>query len=370
MASAKPAAPTRRSSAPKGPQKNGDSEISRARWAGVALVIAAIIGAIILAVVSPSDPTTETQPGGATAEATPTATVLDTRVPSAQPRITNPLGGTTREIVIPVTVDVPEEELPRRLVRLLILRGDAELGSEKIPKGGGKVVVQDVRLVSGPNELVATLDGPGGHGPLSEPVVVTLDRDAPPLAITSPKNKSETYDDTVLVTGTSEVGAKIELKNEANGFTQPLVVGESGEFAITMRLKRGGNRIVATSVDTAGMDREEWVRIKLLDGRPAVKVDAPDRVRKSSLPRRIKVAVDVTDAGGKKMEGADVFYSLGGPGRNTITESDVTNANGKSTWNPMIERSTSPADAVELSVTVTSPTSGESKIERHAVDLN
>ena len=370
MASAKPAGPTRRSSSPKGSQKKGDPEISRARWAGVALVIAAIIGAIALAIVSPSDPTTQTQLGGVATKPTPTpvASKLDTRVPTAQPRITKPFEGVTREHEIQVTVDLPEEDLPKRLLTLVILGGE-EAKEERQPKTGRKVTVEGVRLVPGENELVAVLHGPGGPGPLSEPVIVILDRDAPPLEITSPRNKSETYDDTVVVTGTSEVGAVVELKNEANGSRQSLVVGESGEFAITMRLKRNANRITATSVDTAGLDRKKWVRIKRLDGRPHVEIDVTDRVRKSSPIWKIKVVVDVTDADGKKMEGASVFYSLGGPGRTAITESGLTNANGRSTWSPRIERTTSPAEAIELAVTVTSPTTEESKIERRAIEI-
>ena len=57
MASAKPVATVRRSGS-SGARGGGDvPAISRARWGGVALVIAALLGAIALAVVSPSGQT-------------------------------------------------------------------------------------------------------------------------------------------------------------------------------------------------------------------------------------------------------------------------------------------------------------------------
>ncbi len=183
MASAKPTATTRQTGSSKSPRKPDDMEISAARWAGVGLVIVAIIAATFLAVISSSDPGSETSPGAAAeAAATAAPTAADTRLPVAQPRITKPLEMVTSEIDIPVTVQVPEEELPKRLLTLLVLRGDEELGRKKGPKDDGKVAVH-VRLVPGPNELTAVLWGPGGPGPLSEPVTVTYDPDAPPLEI-------------------------------------------------------------------------------------------------------------------------------------------------------------------------------------------
>jgi hypothetical protein len=359
MASAKPAATTRRTSSPKGPKKTDGPEISPARWAGVALVIAAIIGAIVLAVISPSDVEPDTIPGSAATSPSPSpvASTLDTQLPNAQPRIVTPIQGPTAEYEIEVVVSVPAEELPKRKLALVILRGDDELARVAKPKTDGNVTVRGVRLVRDTaNELTAALEGPGGFGPRSDPVVVTHDRKAPVLALTGPKNKEQTYAETILVTGTSEAGAEVLIKNETLGKSEGMVVGNAGTFKTAVRLKRGMNRIVVEATDAAGLRQSDGVRVERLDGRPAIKITAPDRVRKSDLPTTIKVVVEVTDAKGERVEGAEIYYSLGGPGRTTITETDVTAANGRSTWNPEVSRSDSPAaDGLDLSVTVTSP---------------
>ncbi len=366
MASAKPAQTTQRSSSSKSPKKKGDeAEVSPARWAGVALVIIAIVAAIVLAMFSPSDPSVAPAQVALEASPTPSPTVLDTRVPVAQPHITNPVAGTTKEIDFPVTVDLPEEKLAKRLLTLYILRGEDEdiVGQLDKPKPGGPNTVLSVRVErQGPHELTAVLSGPGGFGPRSEPVVVTVDRNAPELAITAPKNKTETYDNKIVVEGTSEVGAEVVITNETNDFQVKEVVGNSGTFDALVRLKRGAmNKIVATSEDEAKIKQTETVRVSRLDGVPRVKIKDIDRIKRSELPRKVRVVVNVTDAKGKPMTEAQVDYLLGGPDRTTLTETDFTDADGKSVWAPMVEPSSSSADALELSVIVTSSLSGDSK---------
>lgn len=366
MASAKATTTVGRSSPSKGAKRGNDTDISPARWGGVVLVIAAIVGAILLAIVSPSEPGAEAQPGqiATDASAVPVSSGLDTRVPTAQPRILDPIDTVTRELDITVTVDLPDEELARESLKLVILRGEQVLKEKPKPKTGGKVTVKGVRIDPGQNSLTAALRGPGGLGPLSEPVTVTSDQDAPMLAITSPEHRSETLEAAFVVEGTSEVGATVEVMNETNGSAHEEVVNEGGEFDITIPLEKGPNVIVATSVDTAGQEQKERVRITRLDTKPKVEVKVAKQVKKSKLPTDINVVVIVTDAAGKKMADAEVFYSLGGPGRNAVVESARTNESGRSTWTPRIELSTSPADAVELAVRVTSPRGDSTTVDR------
>jgi hypothetical protein len=372
MATAKPAATTRRSSSGRSSKKSTEPVVSPARWAGVALVIAAIVGAIVLAMISPSDPNdvVEQQPGGVVAapSPTPSPTVADTRVPTVQPRITIPLPSVISEVDIPVTVDLPEEDLPKRLVTLYIKRGEEIIGKQDTIKTGTSVTVQGVRLAPGENLISAVLGTPAGLGPASEPVKVTVDRNAPSLKITAPKNKSETYEDTVLVEGTSEVGANVHVKNTTNDDDKTVVVGPSGEFSVTVRLKRQLNKIEATSVDNAGVPRTEKVRVTRLDGRPTIKITAPDEIKRSSLPKTVRIVIDVSDAAGNKMEGAQVAYTLGAPDRTSLTEPDETNANGRSVWQPEIEPASATVDRLELGVVVTSPT-GHPRTREHKIEL-
>ncbi len=372
MASAKPAATTRRTSS-RGSGKDGDAEISPARWAGVALVIAAVVGAIVLAMLSPSDPgDAPLAAAGATATATPVptpdSTVIDTRRPTGRPEILKPSSGVYPEYEIPITVKLADEKLPKRLLALVAFRGAQEVGRKEAPKPGGEATVH-ARLIPGDNEISVALEGPGGFGPRSETVTLELDTTAPQLAITSPENKTKTYDETVRVTGTSEVGAKVRVSNSASKWDNSETVGPSGEFAFTVPLKRGQNIITATSTDSVQLDHKVSVRVNRQDGRPKVSIKAPKRVKKSTLPANVKFVVTVTDSKGKPMEGARIDYQLGGTGRTSVAETDLTNANGKSNWSPLIERSSSPTDEVVLTLTVTSPY-GDEKLVRYPVALD
>jgi hypothetical protein len=369
MATAKAGGTMKRSSSNRTSQKSPEPDVSPARWAGVALVIAAIMGAIVLAVISPSQPDTVTEPAVVAGAPSPSArpTSLELLIPVAKPVITIPLDGkVTREIEIAMTVDIPEDDTIRRgLLTLYIYHGDKIEDKKPKPKPGTTVTVEGVRLTAGDNILTAALRGPDGYGPVSDPIVVTLDENAPKLDITSPKNKYETYEDQVAVEFTSEVDAKVHIVNEANTFDQDEVMGASGEASIVIPLKRGNNRIEATSIDEAGQDRTVVLRVIRLDGRPRVKVKVPGSVKVGDTPR---IAVDVKDSDDKPMKDAEVHFSLSAPNRTTVTEIGTTNASGRAVWNPEITGSSSSAEALDLVVVVTSP-SGDKKTLDRKIDL-
>ncbi len=367
MASAKGGGTTRRASPSRSSSKGQVPEVSPARWAGVALVIAAIVGAIFLAMISPSgqpsDQASEPEPA-AIAEApspSPSTPTVDVPVPVTTPVITNPRNGTlTPEFEIAVTVDVPDDDtVPKKHLELHVYTGNEITTLEK-PKPGTTVTVQGVRLTPGENTLTAALGSPAGPGPVSDPVVVTLDEDAPRLTITSPKNKHETYENGVTVEFSSEVGARVRIRNEANKFDQPEeVVNPSGQGSIFVPLKRGvRNHIVATSVDQAGQPQEAFVNVFRIDGRPSVKLKFPESVRP---PEEVRIVAEVSDADGKKLPDAEVHFSLGGPNRTTLSESRTTNEKGRAVWVVEVGASSSPADALELGVTVISPITGDKK---------
>ena len=212
MASTKSSTTTRRASSSRKSQGKDEQEVSPARWAGVAFVITAIVAAIVLAMISPSDPGISTPgtaagatPDAADASPTPEASVLDGEPPTAQPAIVNPLDGkSTSEVIIPVTVEVPKEDLPRDTLRLVILRGNEVLKEKTKPKTPGTFTIEGVGIDPGANELTAVLSSVGGgFGPRSEPVVIVVDEDMAGLEIIAPQNKAKTYEMTVLIEGTA-----------------------------------------------------------------------------------------------------------------------------------------------------------------------
>ena len=357
MASAKPVATVRRSG-PSSARGSGDvPPISRARWGGVGLVVAALVGAIVLAVVSPSGRAGPDLAGGVGPSATlaPAASPGDGRLPVARPEITAPReGGVIGEWYVDVVVAIPEEPLPRRSLALVILRQGVEAKRLERPQAGGSVTVADVPLVEGQNVLTAALEGPGGLGPASEPVTVTQDRDAPVLGISAPADGAETFEATVALSGTSEAGTSVTVENAAKGWDNELRVGPSGSFEISVPLAVGRNRIVVRSTDGAGMEQRAMIVVQRKDGRPVIALSAPKRVARSELPKRIRVIVDVTDVDGKEIPGATVSYSLGGPGWTAEDFIDETSPSGRSIWEVELVSGGSESDPI-VSVEVIAP---------------
>lgn len=361
MATTKSTSTTRRTSSSRASKQDPESQVSPARWGGVALVIMAIVAAVILAMVSPSEPSRAPAAAAAEPSPSPVATDLAGQAPTVQPRITYPIDGkTTAEIDFPAEVELPlEEGVPRRLLTLYIMSGGKIVGELSEPKTGGKVTVKSVRVEPGQHELTAVLGVPGAFGPPSEPVLLTVDRDAPDLAITSPSNKTTVYEETVVVEGTSQVGAKVRIRNKANGQKRDVTVGNSGTFSASIKLKRGEtNEIAATSVDEAGIPRTKTVRVDRLDGRPRVKIKSGPIDRSSGNAR---IVVDVSDAKDKPLKEAQVDFALGGPGSSVETETLYSDADGRVVWKTTVEPGSPTDDALELAVTVTHPESGETR---------
>lgn len=360
MASAKATPTSRPSRNGKRSPADAESEISPARWAGVALVIAALLGAIVLAVVSPSEQGSVEGPAAIPVqEATPSPTasgVADTRLPVARPEITDPSSGMlTSEWVIEIGVKIPPDELRKKDLKLVVLRGDEKVGEkEGPPKLGGRDVVPSARLAEGLNELTVALEGPGGLGPRSEPIEVTLDRDLPPLSLISPENRSKTFEGSIDVSGTSEPGATVRLLNSAADFDSgEFVVGRDGAFDFVVELEKGRNQITAESRDEADRLRTTSIVVTRKDGKPVIELRAPKSVRLSSLPKTVNIVVDVKDTAGDPMPGAVVNFYLQGVERLADQLAAESNDAGRAKWSVIVEGGS--REPVGIAVTVTSP---------------
>lgn len=373
MASAKTTATTRRaSSSRRSPSGAGDEHISPARWGGVALVIAALLGAIALAVLSPSQPSERVRPAVVAAEPSPSPTPVaaGALVPSGTPTIRKPADAhVTGDYAIAVRVEIPEEDIPRQDLELVILRDGEEAKRKPRPKPGSTVTVQDVQLNAGSqNELAVVLEGPDGQGPVSDAVTVTHDEDAPDLEITAPPNGHRTYAKSVDVTGVVEAGSKVTVRNKAiPGWEDDVTVGVTGEFTMPVRLAEGKNVIVLTAEDDLKRKDPDPERVRVVqeDGTPQVKVKVvPKKLKRSALPDTdLKVVVTVTDARGDAMEDASVAFTLGG-GIATRVGEETTNESGKATWRQDVPAPYQEATTLQLTVSVTTPHGDKTKKER------
>lgn len=77
-------------------------------------------------------------------------------------------------------------------------------------------------------------------------VTIAVDTTAPALTVTAPANDATVIVPTVLVTGTTEPGASVNV----NGYA--VTVNATGAFAIELPLKAGANSITVTATDAAG----------------------------------------------------------------------------------------------------------------------
>jgi hypothetical protein len=341
MATARPVASVRRNASSTG-RSDPAAEIRPARWAGVALVIAALMGTILLAVFSPGDvgkpevaAEAEAPPVASPGQAPASHRPGDTRLPTTQPAITSPRDGSVEgEWDIAVMVSVPQDPLPSRALWLVILSDGQEVKRVAKPGRGKSVEVQGVPLEPGANLLTAALEGPGGLGPASAPVVVHQDRDAPELGVVSPENGTETYDDEVDVVISSEPGASLVVTNNATKRDNDYTVGPTGTQTVSVRLAVGKNRISVTSTDEADQKQDAAVMVVRKDDQPDIKLGGTRQVKRSALPACLRIVVDVKDAEGEAIPEATVTFTLGGPGWQTKESVDTTNGNGRAVWTP------------------------------------
>lgn len=361
MANARLVGNVRRSGSPTG-RPDPAAEIPPARWAGVALVIAALLGTIMLAVVSPGD---EGTPGVAAeipaiASSSPAASFRsgDTRVPTTAPTITSPRDGSVEsEWDVSLTVSVPKDPLPSKALSLVILSDGKEVKRLDKPGRGKSVDVEGVPLAPGANVLTAALEGPGGLGPASDQVVVHQDRNAPDLAIVSPESGTETFDDEIDIEISSEPGAALVVTNNATKRDSDYTVGPTGSQTVSVGLAVGRNRINVTSTDDARMKQDATVMVVRKDTRPVIKLSGTKQVKRSALPARLRIVVDVKDSEGDAIRDASVSFTLSGPGWPAQESMETTNGNGRAVWAPDLAASPS-KDPLRVTVEVVTPQGG------------
>jgi hypothetical protein len=314
----------------------GDGEVSRARWAGVGVVVFALLAAIILAATAP---VSQSEGQGAALAPQPTWTAAASTpgsspavgVPALAPVIVPPTELLTRDPRIDVIVTLPDLAPRSKGLRVKLLRDGRAVGS--VRARGSEVSVADVKLRPGANRLTAVIVGPGGDGPASEAVVVTLDREAPFLRVTSPRAEQVVDVKQVVVRGRTEAGAAVTIENAARGGPVDLTADGTGTFKWQVALATGRNSIAVTVADDLGNVRREVRRVV----RSAVQVETkltlrPARMRLSKLPKQVLITLVVTDARGRPVADAPVTFTIGPQGQPVETFETSTDRQGRAVW--------------------------------------
>jgi Glucodextranase, domain B len=191
-----------------------------------------------------------------------------------------------------------------------------------------------LNLVEGPNAFVAVLVSPSGAGASSPPVVYTLDTKAPTVTIGSPANNSTHTGTSVHVTGKTDAGATVTIRNPQapGGSLSSQVVGGDGTFDLTVALVAGANPIQVTSTDQAGNVTTVSLALKRAFGQLAVHLSVAPAKISVTAPTAITLTAHATSTNGGPLANASVTFTLTVQGLGPITWSGKTDATGTATW--------------------------------------
>lgn len=318
---------------PEGPQ-----EVSRARWLGVGFVMLALAATVVLAATAPAAPTLDAGPPATPRPSTMASTGSlpgSGTAPREAPGIVPPEDTATNDRDLDLRITLPELEPGPRL-RLHVFRNGKKVADVKARDQ--EALVKGIRLRPGANTITAALDGPGGLGPVSAPLVMTLDTEAPSLRVSAPRDGQIVDDPSITVRGTSDPGALVTVANAARGAPFAVTPGPDGVFRVAVPLASGLNRIRVRSEDDLGNSRTADVEIT----RGAFQADLELRLKPASLklerlPSQVTVTLTVTDAVGRPVDGARVIFSIGPFGQPTEVYPTSTK-DGRAVWRKTIIR--------------------------------
>lgn len=110
-------------------------------------------------------------------------------------------------------------------------------------------------LVDGPNHIVVALVGPANETIATIGQTITLDRTAPPLAVSKPKN-GDTIDGTTLtVEGKAEPGATVLVNDRS------VIVGQDGSFSDSVTVQTGALPLTVIARDRAGNETKTQLAV-------------------------------------------------------------------------------------------------------------
>jgi hypothetical protein len=290
----------------------------------------------------------------------PTAPPL---IPDA-PVVVAPEQPYTNDDVIDVTVNVPSyvAGADGYTVKLWVTLKDQDPQLvQEVPVGATSVlVIPEVELEKGRNDIQASIVGPGGESELSGIASWVLDQSRPSIKISSPKNKSATSKSTVTVKGKTQANSTVRVRNDLNGATVTVQAGKDGLFEGKLALDNGINELTITATDPAGNPNTETITIRRGSGDMQVTLTGDAyRFSAKKLPRRVTFTVVVTGPDGRRVPGASTLFTVSVPGLEAIVSDErPTNANGVATFTTSIPRGALAGSGL-ATVLVTTPDYGQ-----------
>jgi hypothetical protein len=284
-------------------------------------------------------------------------------IPEA-PTVVAPDQPYTNDDVVDVTVNVPAyvAGADGYTVKLWVtLKDQAPQMAQEVPVGATSVlVIPEVELEKGRNDLQASIVGPGGESELSAVASWVLDQSRPSIKITSPKDRSATSKPAVTVKGKTQANSTVRVRNDLNGATATVEAGKDGLFQAQVVVDPGINTLTITATDPAGNPNSETLTIRRGSGQMQVALTGNAyRFSAKKLPRRVTFTVVVTGPDGRRVPGATTLFTVTVPGLEAIvSDEQPTNDRGVATFTTSIPKGALPGSGL-ASVLVTTPDYGQ-----------
>jgi len=260
----------------------------------------------------------------------PSATV---QPPTDAPVISGPDQPYTNVTSVNLSVSVPVEAVgdPTAKVRVyLALEGLQPAPVVDVPVGTTSRMVIPFDLTVGRNDITATLFRGDEESEPSPIVTWILDKEAPKITITSPKNGAAIDTVEATIKGTTQANTTLVAQNAANGTSISSAAANDGTFEFGLPLAPGTNEIQITGTDPAG--NQGLTSLTLLQGSKEMGVQlsaSTYRISVSKHPSSLQLTVRVTDPSGAPLAGAQAFFTLQIPGLAPISNQLVTGVDGR-----------------------------------------
>jgi hypothetical protein len=264
----------------------------------------------------------------------PSGVALDTPVLDPAPN-----GGYTSQTSISISGQVPAASVGKAGYTVNVYsigKDDARTQVARVEVGGTtRFTTPAISLTEGSNTFVATLAGPTGEGQRSPAVTYILDTKRPKLSVTSPSQTAKLGTSSVDVTGTTDPGAIVAIRNQmvTGGALNNVVAGSDGKYRLNVALVAGPNAIDLTATDQAGNSTNASITLQRDYGRLAAHLTASPAKFSSSANITLKLTLHATAFNGAPLGNAKATFTVTIAGLGPIVSPELTtDATGTATW--------------------------------------
>jgi hypothetical protein len=255
--------------------------------------------------------------------------------------------GYTKQVSMPIVGSVPGATVSKTGYTVLVYVVGSNGARNEIARvtvgATTRFSTPPATLTEGQNTFVATLSGPNGEGQESPPITYILDTKLPKVSITSPAAGARVSAASIDLTGTSDAGATIFVRNRAvtGGAPNSAVVGSDGKFKLTVRVVAGLNTIDLTSTDQAGNATNTSLSVKRDYGQLAAHLSVIPSKFASSSQATLKLTMRATSFNGNPLANAKASFTVTIQGLGPIVSPDVTtDAKGTAVWEVSVSQAT------------------------------